>query len=469
MIPLYGISILYLYLPLLIFSWGWLRPEVAAAVTALLAGCAWHFRAELRSRFELCRRSLVGTLLVAVGWTVCVGAGGLGYPNGDDWRKHNAVLKDLTLKTWPVVYDYPVAGIEGDRHALVFYFAYHLPAAVVGKVAGWKAANYAIFLWTLLGTVLVLLWVERLVGGRPGVAALLFVFASGMDALGILLRGQRLFAPTEHLEVWASVWQLSSDTTLLFWVPHQALGGWLATALLIDGAVRARRSSSALLESFGALLWSPLACIGLLPFAALRLLRQPREWLRAWPTWTAFPLLGGLLLAFYAALRISILPAFVGGEIFGPLAGNYLLFTTLEFGLFFWVCRGAASGEWRLLWWIAGVSLALIPFGRIGYYNDFVMRVSIPALFALWLLVAKGLLGGDLPKRRRWLLAGMVLVGALTAGAEFTRSFKLFRVRIAKENRVREVPRVHALPELNVLYLGDPEAPFFRYLARRQP
>jgi hypothetical protein len=115
------------------------------------------------------------------------------------------------------------------------------------------------------------------------------------------------------------------------------------------------------------------------------------------------------------------------------------------------------------------VSLALIPFGRIGYYYDFVMRVSIPALFVLWLLVAKGLLGDGLRGRRRGLLAGMVLVGALTAGAEFTRCFELFRVRIAKEKRVPEVPRVHALPELNVLYLGDPEAPFFRYFGRRQP
>ena len=79
------------------------------------------------------------------------------------------------------------------------------------------------------------------------------------------------------------------------------------------------------------------------------------------------------------------------------------------------------------------------------------------------------LLGDGLWGRRRSLLAGMVLVGALTAGAEFTRCFKLFRVRIAKENRVPEVPRVHALPELNVLYLGDPEAPFFRYFGRRQP
>ena len=32
MIPLYGISILYLYLPLLVFSWGWLPPGVPSGV-----------------------------------------------------------------------------------------------------------------------------------------------------------------------------------------------------------------------------------------------------------------------------------------------------------------------------------------------------------------------------------------------------------------------------------------------------
>lgn len=467
--PLYGASICYLYLPLLIFAWGWLDPILALVVTGLLAGTGAFFRAELRSKQATTRRRGIWILVVAFGWTICVGAGGIGYPNGYDWWKHNAMLKDLSQKPWPVVYDYPVAGLEGEHQALVFYLAYYLPAAVVGKLAGWQAANLALFLWTLAGTFLVLCWVDNLVGARSWASALLFVAASGMDAVGVLLRAHRLPGLGEHIEWWASVWQLSSNTTLLFWVPHQALGAWLATAMLVDGALHAKSSPSALLESCGALFWSPLACLGLLPFVLARLLRQPAAWLRAWPTWTTFPLLGGILVAFYAALRISILPTFMGSEIFGPLAGNYLLFCALEFGLFWWILRRVATEEWRALWWMAGGSLILIPFARLGFFNDLVMRVSIPALFVLWILTIQGLLGSGLDRVRRSALAAMLALGALTPANEFARCFEHYRWRAAKEDRVREVPLVHDRAELNTLYLGDPDAPFFRYLARRRP
>ena len=47
---------------------------------------------------------------------------------------------------------------------LTYYVAYYLPAALVGKIAGWTAANVVLFAWSATGAALAFLWLVVLSG-----------------------------------------------------------------------------------------------------------------------------------------------------------------------------------------------------------------------------------------------------------------------------------------------------------------
>ncbi len=474
--PLRALTLGYLYLPFLLFLGGWVRPWLAATIALLLASAAYRARGLLAERVVLPRRAVAAALLAALAWTALSGVAGLGRRN-TDWGKHDAILAGVVEKTWPVVYERELPGLEGKRHALVFYLAYYLPAGAVGKLLGFAAAHVALAFWSACGLALVLLWTLELLAasGRAALGLLLFLFASGMDALGHLARTGRLFRATEHLEWWAVAWQYSSDTSLLFWVPHQALGGWLATALLLDGLVREREGSGAgiaPLELAGALFWSPFATLGALPFALLRVARAPRELARSWSAGVAAAAVGGLLVVYYAAIRQHKIPrGFDGERLLGELAAPYLLFVLLEFGLVLVLVRPRASGgsPWRAIWWTAGVSLVAIPFYRLGLYNDFAMRSSIPALFALWLLAGRALLDGGVPRWRRAALGVLLAVGAATPATEIARAVSPYRVALPDAASTPPLLVLHASPELAAQYTGPLDALFFRFMSRTPP
>ena len=170
-------SLLYLALPHALFLIGWLRWWIAASLTLLLAA-AW-----LR-RPAGSRTVTLGGVLFAAGAAFAVliqsGVGGFG-PQDMDWHKHNAVLMDLIRSPWPVVYE-----ADGDRMALVYYVAYYLPAAVAGKLAGWRAANLALLAWTWIGLTGVLLWFQALVGKRAIAATALILVSMAFTRLSNL-------------------------------------------------------------------------------------------------------------------------------------------------------------------------------------------------------------------------------------------------------------------------------------------
>lgn len=59
--------------------------------------------------------------------------------------------------------------------------------------------------------------------------------------------------------------QFSSNTTLLYWVPQHAIGGWLVVALLLSYIIE-KRSKSIIVFIFSlSILWSPIVMIGLIP------------------------------------------------------------------------------------------------------------------------------------------------------------------------------------------------------------
>ena len=151
---------IYLALPFIIFCMGWLRLTIALPVVAVILWVLWKFfNSDQESKNEFPAR-ITFYLLIATGlWVFLSGVGGYTFQNWDHhWR--NVVLRDLINYPWPVVYASPESG---PIKMLIYYVGYWLPAALVGKIFGWDAANFALFLWTWLGILLVTLHILSLI------------------------------------------------------------------------------------------------------------------------------------------------------------------------------------------------------------------------------------------------------------------------------------------------------------------
>jgi hypothetical protein len=496
-------SIAYLALPVGVLLAGWLRPAWGGlAVLTLFAGVVgWTRRLGAAAGASVTGppvpgATLGGAALAVIGISALSGAGGFGVQTWD-WQKHNAILRDLVAQPWPVVY-----ATGRDDAALTYYVAYHLPAALAGKLAGWTAANVAVFAWTASGAVLAMLWLVVLSAAPVGRCLALFALFSGLDLVGAALWSSR-WAGTGwlhdfHVEWWAGTWEYAGNLTLLAHAPNQALGAWLLTGLALDGLRRGRADHPHALGGALGLLWSPLATVGLAALAALDYAtswRARRGWRRLARDGSEISgLVVGLVLALYlasrawpvalpardyppaAALRageVAFVPNLLGWPRF---VADYAMFNLLEWMLLALVLATLHrdSREDRRLLGVAAATLLALPFLRYGYFNDLVMRGSIPALFTLAVLSARALDGS---RRRRGLVG--LLVGVLALGALYPANMLRLQVKAAVQRGalVRIVPS-DAVSDLFALqrriayyffvgqYLGGLDSPFFRYLAR---
>jgi hypothetical protein len=462
---------IYLFLPLIIFFLGWLSIWWAiVSVLLLFSIFAVGVESALKNPipFLVSTSTRLAVSVTSLIWAALSGAGGCGYQNYD-WSKHNAVLKDLILQRWPVSYLYSLIpwGQVGSHYRLVYYLAYYLPSAAIGKATNWNIANFSLYLWTAIGCGLTLFWFIRLSGRSAWIWAIFFIFLSGLDAPAYLLSAGKTFGMTQHLEWWNSLWQYSSNTTLLFWVPNQALGAWLATALTLHALTNRGRILSLPLGPVALLCWCPLPLLGLsfmgLPGLFMLPWRQSRVWLLA---------VSGLFLTlvfglFYQSIDRQIVGGFNTGH--SPVSHIFLytMFIFFEaiiyFAIIWWLEKSSNfQGEkktWRNLTYLAIVCL--------GVYNDFVMRVSIPFLLILWIRLAQLFEFRRVNKLSTWIAVFVIALGAITPMCEITRAIKRYSWGPRRIENVKTVPLVDTI-EFVKSYIGSSDALFFRIFTNKK-
>ena len=505
-----GVTVAYLCLPLLVFVVGWLRAPLAVCsvvaigiVAVALVGVRGRSPAVDGGGMKVSLLSLVTGLVPVAALVAASGVGGFGIRNWD-WAKHDAVLKDLICDPWPVRY-----ATEAGTTGLVYYLAYYLPASVVGKIAGWTAANLATAAMSLLGAALAVLWLVVLVRVSPVVGGLFFVFFSGMDVLGAAL----LALPSPdfagifskyHLENWSEYWQYSSNVSLLYFVPQQAIPGWLLVALLVDAAETERTDLPLAALAGVSLLWSPFVALGLLPLLVAFLLTRPGSVKAALRAQRSLANLAGAALAalFAAYFASRFLPLALPqryhpegtpasrGEFWlvpaqlpvGPFLVHYSLFVLCEFALLWLVVLRAQRRDQRTphmlpLLRASGLVLLVLPFFHYGLFNDLVMRTSIPALFVLQIAALQVLRWG-VRRAATVAIAGIVAVGALYSG-NLLRMHVWWMARSGHVVALAPMRSVRSLFEMQLYdsaamkrefvsqYLGAGDSFFFQYLGRR--
>jgi hypothetical protein len=423
------ITYAYLALPFIIFCMGWLRLSIALPVTALVIWALWQLLKHSSdsqlptpdSRFPIYPLLLTGL------WVVLSGVGGYTFQNWDHhWR--NAVLRDLITYDWPVIYSSPE---RGPITMLIYYVGYWLPAVSVGKIFGWQAANFALFLWTWLGVFLVTLQLGNVLKISPLKLALLLIFFSGLDSLGTLLFAQEyptLWPPIQHLEIWSGSLQYSSFTTQLFWVFNQAVPAWLCIALIMDSSsslFEKQVQTSALQITPKIFVWSlcfffaPLASIGLFPYLFI-------QWLKRTNFKNPFKeiqfdlLFASIVIVIVSYLFFSSNTAAQERGLQAIALKDFLAFFLLEGGIF-WLLL--APHNWRdPRWMITGLLLIIIPFIQLGSGRDFVMRASIAPLSYLMMMTGKVIFNKTTPRLLLITFYLLLALGALTPLYEINRS-----------------------------------------------
>ncbi|HUK13955.1 MAG TPA: hypothetical protein VLW17_11700, partial [Thermoanaerobaculaceae bacterium] len=383
--------------------------------------------------------------------------------------------------------------------------AYYLPASLVGKVLGPHWTAPASLAWAFAGVFLAFAWVARL--GRPHGGAVLatFFFVDGFAWLpGLYVLAQRIgVSPgtpaghwwdtalfTERISSFGAPpvrLLLECEPTHLLWVPQHAIAAWLATACILRSLEQGEPPRHAGFVVAATLLWSPFVTVGLLPFAALAVMRQPRASL-SWPGLAggaALALPAGLYFLAHAAYQyLGFLPARFDGALDWA---RYLLFLADSIGAMVvavsLVRRRAGlppPREWTVFL-LAAAWLAVTTVIVMGYWDDWVMRVSMPALMAFRLAVARVAVG--FWRRGGPLLPRLAFAAVVALSAE--RSLKV--CALAPFGKVGRRPAdttivtaTHAAPTLGELagsagweygsqYLGSLDSFFGRHLLRGAP
>ncbi|MEI6078913.1 MAG: hypothetical protein WCS94_25295 [Verrucomicrobiota bacterium] len=486
-LPLVSLTLVFLALPLVIFFYGWLKPIYALLAVAPILFCGWRLLREWPvecGSFQLREIGLVTAASFAL--TAFVGIGAFGFQD-DDWIKHNAVLFDCVNLPWPVYLS------DGSTSwALVYYLAYYLPAAVVGKIGGYAAAQVALWAWSGGGVTLSCLWFARLTRLPAGVVFFAFFAFSGLDFFANLLvqiigltgnHGAINYFPSQS---WSKIWQFPSHYWMLQWSPGQALVAWLSAGLFLSSPHRLRLLCLGLLVTCAGF-WSPFAGIGLFLLAILFMWRERSSFsVRQFPSMLGliFPL--ALMAAFYlakvspaVATRFGTIPV---GWFFrfhyapGPLQAVLVLplFIVLEFGILLWFLRARflqGSSE-RNLANASGLALLFLLPVTVGHESDLAMRASAVPLFCLAVLLARMFFSTGLtPQLRRWLWV-VVLIGNLTPLVEAARQgHNLWIGRHDPRTVPHQVSAVIHMPMTDLLkaqYVGSTNAFFSQHLARQQ-
>lgn len=412
--------------PSLIFQASFLQQPLGALVCVLaLASIVPLVRRAQWGRPDLSLAMVA--LAAAVALTLFAGVGHVFFQT-DDWTTREAVLLDLERNSWPVAY----ATERGEALLRAPLGMYLVPAAF-GRMFGSVAGDAALFAQNAgLFALCLYAFASSFDSARARwIAIPFFVVFSGLDSIAWakrLVDGVPSNLVLPHLDPWPGALQFSSHVTQFFWAPNHALAGWALVVFYL--AWRAGRIPALLMGPVWAasIFWSPLAALGAIPFLVFAFVWDVKD--------------GKLRLADFAAsfaAGAAALPVLVYFTRDGAaVEKGFLNFADMEvlrsyFAMLMLKVAPWLAVAWQAVdrrdkrsvseFWLIVAALVVIPTYKMGFANDFAMRVSIPALALLCLRVVPALaaLGAE-PVSRRAIVAGFVLMGAITPGVEIMRN-----------------------------------------------
>ena len=427
-------SILYVILPPVIFSVGWIKPLIAVPVSLIFLFAAYKIYSDLCSENEIMIFKVPGkfwlyALLIICAWVLCSGIGGFSFQNGD-FVARNPTYRDLCDYSWPVKYDLAnqseaAQKILGSGSVVfAYYFSWWLPPALVSKIFNFAQTgrDICVYIWAVIGMLLVFYNLCRYLKKASLITLIIFIFFSGLDIIGYIIY-HPVIIPGRHIEWWTGFIQYSSMTTLLFWVFNQSIAAHLIVILLLQ----LKDGKNALALSSLTFAFSPWVAIGIIPIALNSVFidfKNFKDKLKDVFTFTnisvplAMLLIYGLFYTGSTGGQRGLGGFTFVNKNFYDFIVRYSLFCLLEFGIYF-IILGKSVKNYKF-YYVVLAELILIPLYELA--SNLIMRASIPAVFCLMVYVIKFLLedNNKLLIRKRILIIVLIL-GACTPFMEFTR------------------------------------------------
>lgn len=404
------LALLWLYLPLMLFSVTWLKLPWAILAVVSSGAAIYCYSTEKNTSVCCLEKSPAWIVCAAVGflllliWCALSGLGGFVHQTSD-WVKHNVLLHDLIQLEWPVRYDFHGQGV------MCYYIAEYLIPALIGKALGFHAAEIAELVCSAVGLFLTCLLIYRNCRNKKPYVLLLiplglFLFSTFMYPIqGIYWQW---FPEDVRLDTqWMSMDPLlpfSSNIALLRWVFPQFVGTSIAAALFMEEKEHPQKW---LLIAFPLILHSTFTFLGmgvLMVLTYMQLLFHEREKLKLLKnTFSKVNLLSvpmGLVLLGYIMLNFTQKKPQSANMGFGFITyGTNWAEPKAVHLIALLIAFTATWAIWALLLIKAerknsllvslSISLLLFSFVRMGEWNDLGMRGSIPALLVLCYLVIR--------------------------------------------------------------------------------
>ena len=302
--------------------------------------------------------------------------------DGNDWRRYFATFNLLTENSWP-----PIVEMEGKFYYLRYYLAYYMVPALFAKIFGVHLFMPALFVWTALGIFIAmsLFFHNFHKAWHLFVAALVFLFFSGLDIVGASLTGTLASPYTYWLDWWAGaeLFVILSNISTLQGAPQHALAAYLSTCLLLFNRRLAVKYGAVIIVL--TTMWSPFCAFGLLPIAAYSLFKEGIKTSLTLKNLFVAPLLA-IPILLYLLSGTERIPFMFVWEKDSFYFSNFVLFCVLEFLIILAVFYFILKKERNLIAVTAGF-LSLLCVYKIGLYNDLLSRGAMPAVcvMSVWM------------------------------------------------------------------------------------
>ena len=394
------LAIAYLAAPVAVWLLGWFKWWFGIPAAALLAAGLWRALSGPwpTRRLPPPGRVLV-LMLVALAWVLLAPVGGLFAIDEIDWMGHRALLLDLTRDGWPA---YLTDWLNDQPPLVNYYLGWYMVPALMGQWLGPAALNWAVPLWTWAGVVLVLALFTR---GLPtlraaSLAAAVLILFSGMDlveyalfeglpdAIRLLYHRDRplllfRFSPSSLVFLEYQSIDLTSR-----WSPHHFLTGGLGLFLILQSRHHRRFMAVSGLVLAVCLFWSPTVCIGLMPLAAVLIVKKGVRPFIKWSNLLVAPPLAALFALFLTSGKDSLFSGWLWEQYdnLSQLAWDLFIVYLGEFLLL-------AALLWRMdrqiikdpLFMTSISVLLLAPWFVYGepHISTLLLRASVPSLLLL--------------------------------------------------------------------------------------
>lgn len=411
---LYRVSLVYIYIPIFLIIIGWCKPVFALFATLLMILSLYYSKGINKSEIKhICfsKKEMIILISLILIFAYFFGWGGM-TPQSGDWDKHNAILRDLTLRHWPVYFH------NGQETSLLtYYIGQYSLSAFVGKVSfnllnfigvssfiginisdfSFYIAEIVLMIWNVFGLMITISHLFFLINKNKSKILVFIIFILFGNPL---ILGQLIYGALVGIYNFDMHWldknyliaQYSTNFVLLRWVFQHCICTWIVTSILME---KIKGIDSFIVLGLPLVLYSPFAFIGIVIYMITIFIKRIFEvrkikilLTKIFSRQNLFSLfsLGVFCFCYFISYFMQEgKPKEIGFSIISFSSYRtilvYVLFCLFTFGIISIILYKYYKKE--VCFWHTIITLTILPLFKVGVHNDFVMRASIPALFIL--------------------------------------------------------------------------------------